>query len=198
MVDTDRSEVRREAFRAAAGAVDRFLERVGDPVPTEVGELGKVAWDRFRSELARVVDLNLEMVRNAFGLYGTLLGPEMLKPDGAGARLAFGSGVPGSEVSAVLWLHNFEDDAMEEMRLVGSDLSAGSGARIEGPAWTFAPAVVALPPRSATPVLVTLPIPSDADAGSYRGTIGPAGREGPSIDADVDVVSMDPVPHDSW
>ncbi|HEX6221504.1 MAG TPA: hypothetical protein VF115_10450 [Acidimicrobiia bacterium] len=191
-------EVRREAFEAAAVAVDRFLERVGDPVSGGVNDLGTVAWDRFRSELARVVDLNLETVRNAFGLYGSLIGPESLKPDPTGSRLVFSPGAPGSEAGAVLWLHNFDDAPIVNVGLVGSRLSTNGGEAIDNPGWSFTPATVSVPPRSALPVVVTVPIPDGAAGGSYGGTITAKTRPADPIEVRVDVIVMGPVAHDSW
>jgi len=198
MSDHGDNEVRREAFRAAAVAVDRFLERVGTPMSDELNDFSGAAWDRFRSELARVVDLNLDMVRNAFGLYGTLIGPEAFDSGGTG-RLEFTSGVPGSESVAVLWLHNFDDDPMTDIGLVGSELSIAGGEPIGEPGWSFTPSAVSVPARSAVPVVVKVAIPSGVDGGAYEGTITATGGQGQHpIEVLVDVVAMEPVAHDSW
>ena len=197
MSDHNDNEVRREAFQAAAIAVDRFLERVGTPVSEELNDFSGAAWDRFRSELARVVDLNLDMVRNAFGLYGTLIGPESSDPGGTG-RLVFTSGVPGSEAVAVLWLHNFDDDPMPDIALVGSKLTVEGGEPIGEPGWSFTPSPVSVAARSAVPVLVKVAIPSGVDGGAYEGTITATGGQGHPIEVLVDIVAMEPVAHDSW
>jgi len=198
MSDHGGNEVRREAFRAAAVAVDRFLERVGAPMSEEANDISGAARDRFRSELARVVDLNLDMVRNALGLYGTLIGPESFDP-GESGRLVFTSGVPGSEAVAVLWLHNFDDDPMTDIGLVGSKLSIAGGEAIGEPGWSFTPSPVSVPARSAVPVLVKVAIPSGVDGGAYEGTITATGGRGQHpIEVLVDIVTMDPVAHDSW
>lgn len=192
------NQVRQEAFRSAAIAVDSFLERVGTPTSEAANDFSAAAWDRFRSELARVVDLNLDMVRNAFGLYGTLIGPEAFDP-GAASRLVFTSGVPGSEAVAVLWLHNFDDDPMTDIGLVGSKLSIAGGEAIGEPGWSFTPSPVSVPARSAVPVLVKVAIPAGVDGGAYEGTITPTGGRGQQpIEVLIDVVALEPVAHDSW
>jgi hypothetical protein len=198
MSEPNANEVRREAFQAAAAAVDRFLERVGDAVPEELDRIGAASWDRFRSELARVVDLNLEMVRDAFGLYGTLLGPNSFQPDRAGEKLVVGPGTPGSEATAVLWLHNFDENPIAAVELVGSKLSAEKGDPIGEPGWTFTPSSPSVPARSAVPVLVRVAIPPGAEGGSYEGQISTTIRQGEPIDVRLEVTSTEPVPHDSW
>jgi hypothetical protein len=198
MSDPSPNEVRREAFQAAGSAVDRFLERVGDPIPEDLNGLGAAAWDRFRSELARVVDLNLDMVRDAFGLYGTLFNPESLQGDRAAGMLTLGPGVPGSGAAAVLWLHNFDENPISGVELVGSILSSGDGNPIEEPGWSFTPSNPSVPARSAVPVLVELTIPPGTEGGSYGGTISATSRPGEPIEVRLEVTAMGPVPHDSW
>lgn len=191
-------EVRREAFQAAAAAVDRFLERVGDPVPDELSRLGSAAWDRLRSELGRVVDLNLEVVRDAFGLYGSLLGTESFQPERAGGQLVLGPGTPGSEAAGVLWLHNFDDVRIAQVDLVGSRLVTGNGDTIEQPGWSFTPASPSVPARAATPVLVKVPIPAGLTSGVYRGAITTSDSHAGPIEVLVEVTAMEPIPHDAW
>lgn len=198
MTGPDREEVRREAFRSAAAAVDRFLDRVGDPVPEAIRDIGTAGWDRFRSELARVVDLNLEMVRNAFGLYGALIGPESLTPNHDATTLKLSPSMPGSEASGVLWLHNFDEDPTAVTDLTGSPLSGPDGRRIDQPTWTFIPASVSVPAGTAVPVLVGVEIPPGTDQGSYRAVLSTAGHPAEPIEVRVDVVSAEPVAHDSW
>jgi hypothetical protein len=198
MSEQNADEVRREAFRAAAAAVDRFLERVGDPVPDELNKLGVASWDRFRSDLARVVDLNLEMVRDAFGLYGTVLGPESFDRDGTGGKLILGPGTPGSAAAAILWLHNFDADPISGVDLVGSRLTSSNGERIEDPGWSFTHSNPSVPARSAVPVLVEVAIPPGTGGGSYEGTISRTGGPGEAIEVRVEVTGIEPVPHDSW
>jgi hypothetical protein len=196
MAGPNADEVRLEAYRAAAAAVDHFLERAGQSVPRRLNDLGAATWERFQSELARVVDLNLEVVRNAFGLYGDLLGPGLLEQKAN--KLVFGPGVAGSESVAVVWLHNFEAEPMTSVSLVGSRLSGREGQRIDEATWSFRPAPVSVPSRTAVPVLVTLGIPPGADTGSYTGSISTAGRPGEPVEVHVDVIAMEPIAHDSW
>jgi hypothetical protein len=191
-------EVRAEAFRSAAIAVDRLLERVGDPVPDEISKTGTAAWDRFRSELARVVDLNLDIVRNTFDLYGSLVGPEAFKPAESSTTLLLGPGVPGAEVAAILWLHNFDEDPMTGVELIGSRLVTEGRSSIERPEWSFAPSTVSVPPGSAVPVTVSVGIPPGTWDGSYEGTITAKGRQGQPIDVRLQVIAMSPVSHASW
>lgn len=198
MSEQDATEVRREAFRAAAAAVDHFLERVGDPIPDELSKPGAASWDRFRSELARVVDLNLEMVRDAFGLYGTLVEPDSFTTDGGGGRLVLGPGMPGSGASAILWLHNFDEDPISGVDLVGSRLSSRYGERIDDPGWSFTHSNPLVPARSAVPVLVEVTIPPGTPGGSYEGTISSKGRYGETIDVRLEVIGIEPITHDSW
>jgi hypothetical protein len=198
MSEQDAHEVRREAFQAAAAAVDYFLERVGDPIPDEVNKRGAASWDRFRSELARVVDLNLEMVRDAFGLYGTLVGPESFSSDGGGGKLVLGPGMPGSGAAAILWLHNFEEDPISDVDLAGSRLSSRDGEHIDDPQWSFTNSNPSVPARSAVPVLVEVAIPPGTAAGSYEGTISSRDRQGEPIDVRLEVTAIEPIPHDSW
>jgi hypothetical protein len=196
--DPTSGDIRREAYRAAAGAVDRFLERVADPAPEGPGPPGTAAWDRFRSELARVVDLNLDIVRNAFDLYGASVGAEPPTSDGAGDTLVLGPGVPGSEATGVLWLHNFDEEPLHVAGLVGSRLSGPDGGDIGLPRWSFAPSQVSVPPHAALPVVVTVPVPPDAAGGTYRGTISATGQPSRPIEVRVDVTAMTAVAHDTW
>lgn len=189
-------EVRRDAFRSAAAAVDRFLERVGEPVADRFTDLGTATWDRFQSELARVVDLNLEMVRNAFGVYGSLLDPNRMGGDTG--KVVFSPGVPGSVSVAVVWLHNFDAEPMSDVTLVGSSLSGREGKRIDQPDWSFQPSPVSVPARSAVPVMAGLAIPADAETASYSGSVTVAGRMGEPVEVGVEVIAMDPIGHDSW
>jgi hypothetical protein len=189
--------VREEAFRAASAAVDRFLERVGSRSGEEAAEPGPADWGRLRSELGRVVDLNLEMVRKAFGLYGGLIGPETWQSGDKG-WLLLGPVLSGAEASTVMWLHNFDDDPVEMVGFVGSTLASASGLRIEKPLWSFLPGAVSVPPRSAVPVTVGLAVPTDTQTGSYHGSIATEGREGQAVDIRVEVLGTHPVPHDSW
>lgn len=198
MSEPNANDVRREAFSAAAAAVDSFLERVGDPVPDELSRLGAATWDRFRSELARVVDLNLEMVREAFGLYGSLLGPETFQSEQREDTLMIGPGIPGSVAAAVLWLHNFDEDPVTRVHLVGSRLSSADSDSIDDPGWSFTPSDPSVPARSAVPVLVEVAIPRSADSGFYEGIISATGRQAERIDVRVEVTAGSPVPHDSW
>ena len=198
MTGPDREEVRREAFRSAAAAVDRFLDRVGDPVPEAIRDIGAAGWDRFRAELARVVDLNLEMVRNAFGLYGSVIGPEMLTPDRDATTLKLSPAMPGSGASGVLWLHNFDEDPMAVTDLTGSPLSGPDGGRIDQPTWTFSPGSVSVPAGTAVPVLVGVEIPPGTVHGTYRAMVSTADHPAEPIEVRVDVVSEEPVAHDSW
>lgn len=198
MREQNANEVKREAFRAAAAAVDRFLERVGDPVPDELNKRGVASWDRFRSELARAVDLNLEMVRDAFALYGTLVGPESFNTDRTGGKLTLGPGTPGSAAAAILWLHNFDADPISGVDLVGSRLSSTDGERIDDPGWSFTHSNPSVPARSAVPVLVEMAIPSGTGGGSYEGTISTKRGQGERIEVRVEVTGIEPIPHDSW
>ncbi|HEX6300869.1 MAG TPA: hypothetical protein VF148_10435 [Acidimicrobiia bacterium] len=198
MSEQDTNEVRREAFRAASAAVDYFLEQVGDPIPDELSKLGAASWDRFRSELARVVDLNLEMVRDAFGLYETLVEPDSFTTDRRGAKLVLGPGMPGSGASAILWLHNFDEDPISGVDLIGSRLSSRYGERIDDPHWSFTHSNPFVPARSAVPVLVEVAIPPGTTGGSYEGTISSKGGNGETIDVRLEVTAIEPIPHDSW
>jgi hypothetical protein len=198
MSEQNANEVRREAFQAAAAAVDRFLERVGDPAPDELNKLGVASWDRFRSELARAVDLNLEMVRDAFGLYGTFLGPESFNRDRRGGKLTLGPVTPGSAAAAILWLHNFDADPISGVDLAGSRLTSTDEDRIDDPGWSFTHWNPSVPARSAVPVLVEVVIPPGTGGGSYDGTISTTDGQGEPIDVRVEVTGIEPVPHDSW
>jgi hypothetical protein len=191
-------EVRAEAFRSAAAAVDILLERIGDPVSEETGKTGTAAWDRFRSELARVVDLNLDVVRNAFDVYGTLLDPESFGSAGSSATLVLGPGVPGSEVAVVLWLHNFDEGPMTGVELVGSRLICAAEESIDRPEWSFAPATVTVPPGSAVPVTVGVTIPAGTGDGTYEGSITARTGQSQPIEVRLEVVGAGPVAHDSW
>jgi hypothetical protein len=191
-------EVRAEAFRSAAAAVDTVLERIGDPLTEEIGKTGAASWDRFRAELARVVDLNLDIVRNAFDVYGSLLDPESFRSAESSTTLVLGPGVPGSEVAAVLWLHNFDEGPMTGVELVGSRLVAGAGESIERPLWSFAPSTVTVPPGSAVPVTVSVTVPTGTGDGAYVGTITARSGQGQPIDVRLEVVGTGPVAHDSW
>lgn len=197
MSDHESSPVREEAFRAAAAAVDRFLGRIGDGSGAQIGEVGAAARERLRAEMGRVVDLNLEVVRTAFGLYGGLLEPEnLLSP--REDLLDIGPTIPGEAPAAVLWLHNFEDDPIGELELVGSRLLAATSGDHCAPGWSFSPSTITVPPRSAVPVLVTIDVPEDTHAGSYIGTVTPRGHEADPIEVRLEVVALDPVPHASW
>jgi hypothetical protein len=197
MSDDAANQVRQEAYRAAASAVDRFLARLDDSATDRVDQVGSAAWDRFRAEMGRVVDLNLDMVRNAFGLYSTLIGPETLGRKGTDV-LTLGPTVPGSEAAAVLWLHNFDDDPMTSLNFVGSRLIASGHEPIDLPTWTFFPPAITVPARSATPVLVRVEVPVDTHAGLYVGTVSVQGSEGQVLEVRVEVVSISPLGHDSW
>jgi hypothetical protein len=198
MSDREANQVRQEAYRAAASAVDRFLGRIDDSVTDQVGDVGSAAWDRFRSEMGRVVDLNLDMVRNAFGLYSSLIGPETLAQTGTADVMTLGPVVPGSDTGSVLWLHNFDDDPTTGLTFVGSRLTIAGGEPIDLPLWSFSPPTVLVPARSAVPVVVRLEVPDDTDAGRYTGTVSVQGGEGKVMEVRVEVVSTSAVRHDSW
>jgi len=198
MSGREADQIRQEAYRAAAAAVDRFLGRIDESVTDQVEEVGSAAWDRFRAEMGRVVDLNLDMVRNAFGLYSSLIGPESLTQTGKPDVLTLGPAVPGSDAATVLWLHNFDDDPMRGLTFVGSRLSILGGAPIDLPRWSFSPSTVSVPARSAVPVVVRVEVPVDTQAGLYIGTVSVQGSEGQVMEARVEVVSPSPVGHDSW
>jgi hypothetical protein len=197
MSGREANQVRQEAYRAAASAVDRFLGRLDDSATDRATQVGSATWDRFRAEMGRVVDLNLDMVRNAFGLYSSLIGPETLGQKGADV-LTLGPAVPGSEAAAVLWLHNFDDDPMTSLTFVGSRLIVPGQESIDVPTWTFSPSAITVPARSAVPVMVRVEVPADTQAGSYTGTVSVQGGVGEVMEVRVEVVETSPVPHDSW
>jgi hypothetical protein len=198
MSGREANQVRQEAYRAAAAAVDRLLERIDDSVIEQVDEVGSAAWDRFRAEMGRVVDLNLDMVRNAFGLYGNLIGPETFAQTGKPDVLTLGPAVPGSDAASVLWLHNFDDDPMRSLSFVGSRLTVLGGEPIDLPRWSFSPATASVPARSAVPVVVRVEVPVGTQAGCYTGTVSVQGCGGQVMEVRVEVVSPSPVGHDSW
>ena len=198
MSGREANQVRQEAYRAAAAAVDRFLERIDGSVTEQVDEVGSAAWHRFRAEMSRVVDLNLDMVRNAFGLYGSLIGPESFAQTGKPDVLTLGPAVPGSDAASVLWLHNFDDDPMSGLTFVGSRLTIVGGEPIDLTRWSFSPSAVSVPARSAVPVVVRVEVPVDTHAGWYTGTVSVQGSEGQVMEVRVEVVSPSPVGHDSW
>lgn len=189
--------IREEAFRAAAAAVDRFLGRIDEDTVEQVGRVGPAARDRFRAEIGRVVDLNLDLVKNAFGLYGNLL-----DPDNFGSQrddsLDLGSTAPGRPAATVLWLHNFDDEPMDEVGLVGSGLVAPDMGSLDHPRWSFSPVKFTVPARSALPVMVELEVPEGTPPGSYVGTVAPQGLEAEPIAVRVEVAGMGPVEHESW
>lgn len=197
MSDQDANQVREEAYRAAAGAVDRILERIGVPGADHIGEVGAAGWGRFHAEMSRVVDLNLDMVRNAFGLYSTLLSPESFRQSGEGRALALGPVVPGSTAGSVLWLHNYDDEPLADVALVGSALSTSEVGSVE-PQWAFSPKAITVPAGSAVPVTVEIVVPEDTPAASYQATVTPLGRPGEPIEVYIEVVASAPIPHDSW
>lgn len=198
MSHQDADQVREEAYRAAAGAVDRILDRIGIPGTDRLGEVGHASWDRFQAELGRVVDLNLDMVRNAFGLYSTLLDPESLRGPGASDVLVLGPVVPGGTAGSVLWLHNYDDEPVTDVALVGSVLTNTGSGPANPPQWTFSPSAVTVPARSAVPVMVELALPKDAPVGDYEATVTPGGGPGEPVSVRVEVVAPSPVAHDSW
>jgi hypothetical protein len=200
MSDRQVEQVRQEAYRAAAAAVDRFLGRLDDSATDRVDQLGSAARDRFRAEMGRVVDLNLDMVRNAFGLYSSLIDPDTLGQTGTPDVLTLGPAVPGSDATAILWLHNFDDDPMKALAFVGSRLTATGYQPIDLPRWSFSPPTVSVPARAAVPVVVGVEVPVDTQAGSYTGTVSVhgQGRVGEAIEVRVEVVAASPVRHDSW
>lgn len=197
VTDPTANNVREEAYRAAAAAVDRFLGRIEESSAEQVGEVGEAARSRFLAELGRMVDLNLDMVRRAFGTYGRLLTPDMI-PSGRDDVLDLGLAPPGGLATTVLWLHNFEEDPISDLALVGSPLVSNETAAREKPRWSFSPSVVTVPPRSGMPVIVSLEVPAAATTGSYSGTVTARGREAQPIEARLDVVSVDPTSHESW
>lgn len=197
MNDQQADQVREEAYRAAAGAVDRILERIGVPGADQIDDVRAAGWNRFQAEMGRVVDLNLDMVRNAFGLYSTLLGPETLRGSRGSDALTLGPMVPGGTAGSVLWLHNYEDDPVENVSFVGSPLHHTEAGRVE-PHWTFSPSAISVPARSAVPVMVELAIPDRAPAGDYQATVTPGGGPGQSVEIRVEVVARSPISHDSW
>ncbi|MFZ0014340.1 MAG: hypothetical protein WAL25_09525 [Acidimicrobiia bacterium] len=196
--DVRAGSVRAEAYRAAAAAVDRFLLRIGESSVDQLGQVGDAARTRFRVEMGRVVDLNLDMVRNAFGLYGHVLDPENLRSPGRSDVLDLGSVVAGSTAVAVLWLHNFDEETMSDLALVGSRLVNGSMTSLDRPGWAFTPPTVDVPGRAAVPVLVEVAIPDDTSAGTYLGSVSPGGQEGTAIETRLEVVTASPIPHESW
>lgn len=198
MTDREANRVREEAYRAAASAVDRVLGRIGDPVGDQLDEMGTPAWDRLRAEMGRVVDLNLDVVRSAFGMYSTLLGPDMFRREGKTDLLVLGPAVPGSDTASVLWLHNFDDLPLPGLGFVGSALTLPGSSVIRHPRWWFSPQSVTVPARSAIPVAIRVGVPDRAPAGSYVGTVSVTGGEGQTIEVHVEVVAAEPIPHDSW
>ena len=198
MSDRHTDQVREEAYRAAATAVDRVLGRIGDPDTDQSDELGAPAWDRLRAEMGRVVDLNLDVVRSAFGLYSTLLGPDIFRGEGKTDLLVLGPAVPGSDAASVLWLHNFDDTPMPDLGFVGSALTLPGSHVIRHPRWWFSPQSVTVPARSAMPVAVRVEVPDPAPAGSHVGTVSVRGGEGQTIEVHVEVVAPEPIRHDSW
>jgi hypothetical protein len=191
-------EVRREAYQAAASAVDRFLERIGDPAPSGLTDLGEAAWSRFRAELARVVDVNLDLVRNAFNLYGSMADSAVFPTDGSAGRLSLSPGLPGSESCGVVWLHNFDETPRVGVALVGSKLSASQGEPIDDPGWLFSPPTVDVPARSAVSVLAKVTVPPDTPSGVFEGTISATGLQGRPIDVRLEVIDVEPVAHETW
>lgn len=189
--------IREEAYRAAAAAVDSFLGKIGEDYTEQAGRVGAAARDRFRAEMGRVVDLNLDIVRNAFGMYSGLLDPENLLAT-SNDSLALGPTVPGTAAATILWMHNFDDEPIVDLGLVGSRLVAPESGALDQPNWSFTPASITVPAKSAVPVLVGVGVPEGTGAGSYRGTVTPTGREGEPISVSLEVVGVDAVEHDSW
>ncbi len=190
---TERDQVRARAFGEAAAAVDRFLEKFGDGGP-KLAEAGEGAVNRLRAELGRVVDLNLDLVRNAFALFGSVSGAR----DGDPGTLVLPPSAAGDAPGSIVWLHNFDEAERPEVRLVGTTLTSHEGHAIEASGWSFQPLEVAVPGRSGAPVTARLEIPRDASPGTYRGQLTAAGLDGHPIEVAVEVFSLDPVPHDSW
>lgn len=197
MSDATTGAVREEAYRAAAAAVDRFLSRVDESSAEQLGEVGEAARSRFLAELGRMVDLNLDMVRRAFGTYGNLLTPDVI-PAGGDDVLDLGRATPGSPATTVLWLHNFEEDVMSDLTMIGSMLTSKDSTTLETSDWSFSPSAVTVPARSAVPVIVSVAVPDGATAGSYSGTITARDKEAEPIEVRLEVVSLEPIAHESW
>lgn len=189
----DQDGVRARAFGEAAAAVDRFLEKFGGPGP-KPAEVGEGAVNRLRAELGRVVDLNLDLVRNAFAFYGTMGGDQA----GGQDALKLAPSPAGAVASSVVWLHNFDETDRAAVRLVGGNLAGEHLDVIEASAWSFRPEVVDVPARTGTPIVVQLSIPVATGPGTYRGQLTAVGLDGPPIEVSLEVVSLDPVPHESW
>jgi hypothetical protein len=196
MSDRSNAAIREEAYRAAAAVVNKVLGRIGEDSVEQIGQVGTAARDRFRAEMGRVVDLNLDLVRNAISRYGGLLDPEAFRSSREDL-IDLGSTVPGGSASSVLWLHNFDDEAIDQVGFVGSRLVASGSGSLEHPSWTFLASKVTVPPRSAVPLSVGIDVPESTLPGDYRGTISPLGREAEPIEIRLEVVAVDAVAHQS-
>ncbi len=142
--------------------------------------------------MGRVVDLNLDMVRNAFGLYGTLLSPEIISTAGRGGRArprpggARQHGEPRS-----CGFTTTTTSRSTEVTFVGSPLTNSGAEAVGATSVDSSPRpTISAPARSAVPVMVEVArSPMMLPAGEYQATVTPRARPGQAIDVRVEVVA---------
>lgn len=145
---------------------------------------------RFRRDAHEVVDILIDLVNVATNsLSGLAQRVVRISEAGVGAAAGAVSGKlrpaagavpalsvpqplkPGESVQVPLTLENDGDSTTENFRFLCSDLVNASGDRIAGGYVSFLPEALAIAPRSAATVTVTVSAPSGTPAGVYSGIV---------------------------
>lgn len=167
---------REAAYRDAAAAVDQFLGRLG-----EGG--GPSTETAFRTKLARAMDLNVDLVRQAIDAAGDGL---LDRP----TSVTMPPVLAGSTSTTLLWVHNHGAAPR-----TGVGLEGGAIGPIPGSAWTFGPGSVTVPGESAAPVVAALAVPEATPPGTYEGIVSVGDAP---LTVRIDVHDGEPIPHDRW
>lgn len=168
---------RQAAYRDAAQAVDRLLGRLGEATEASTTT-------RMRTQFARAMDLNLDLVRQALDT-ASAGWPE--RP----SAVTMPPALSGGTSTTLIWVHNHDPEPRTGVEVVG-----GAVGPVPGGAWSFAPNPIDVPADSAVPVLASLAVPPDAEPGTYEGAVS-VGAGSPII-VRIDIHDGEPIPHDAW
>jgi hypothetical protein len=165
-----RNDGMNERIAAAADVFDRVLgaheqgsTREGEPPRADRVELAQL-----RTAAARTVDLYAQLLQEA--LEGLIhLAGDVVPSLGAGAEPPLLlAAKAGATAAAPVWIHNHTDAFVSGVELRLTDLTAPSGAQIDGSGAAFLPERLEIEGRGSGESRLHLVIPADAVAATYH------------------------------
>lgn len=178
MSENGRADLYSDGFGAAEEVFERVLANL-EGLPAEPAtnrhtppKASRVRLTQVRSAAARTLDLYGELFQRAFETYADLAQAALQSGgDSAPDAPLTLSGRPGGDAVTPLWLHNLSADAVDDVELFLTGLTAPTGERIEPAAARFQPVRLPLGAGESASAVLQVAIPRDAPPGVYHGHV---------------------------